>query len=994
MASMAGVGAFKLFTAMGIAECVVEALVGTATGAAATRIAKDAVARILGGGVPENHDVLKALHAAFVGSLDAMGAAIRFVGDEPADNKSREKFWAFLKSSTLRSVNLESPVLPAEALNGRIERLFQDDFDTRRKSATEAVIAMVSEAMGARLSPAHAAVFRAGVTIESTVYLSWVQYFDLHFAEQIKTKPRVSNILDYLDRQELKELSREQLAAIEAIRDAVALGFASIGGDIGRLHAEVRSGNASTAQRLDEIREAVTPHARPKPWQLLTPADFEAPAGAVDEARAYLRGEQVTPFWTARHVAVWRGDEVAALYALADAHPLLFVQGPMGHGKSTLVRQLAWHWIDQGRRVLWLNGPDAFDDDRLFDDCMLRERPLLIMDDRLLDRKPPDWLRWEQAHGATILITTQSRLVPQQKKRVRDWDSAAYSVPVPRDPEPFLDRLIAHGAAHSADPDQVRQLFQDGLGQDGRGGLWTAYWQATRGEKLDARVKRIVAEFADRENGDLYALAATTFLNTYLEYAQDYRRGYETTLQSRRSLVRGLIAQMPWSDRVTAMALDSLDNIGASLDDEFLQRATLASRLDDETDPFLAFRSGPLTHAFNRWIFGAVRADDGEMRVPRWPFYDALAKAMRDMGQPQREFPPLLRNYNEAWHVPNYRPYTDNGRADFAPDALAKALWDQGMAAGANGANLAAQCRLNLHLARSCFEAAYPHHSREKVPPERIGELVAVAEGRLAAATASELCPVDVLRSAFDLLASHRQPIEAGEDGDGLALATLADRVKAHPATKAFDRAKIDLGLMRAQAKAGDAAALAAFTRLKPLALALFVKDHESIRIMQDLVRIIARDRDASFGMPAAADTADAPALQPLDRFVAFIVHAWGAMAAARIPTLRAKAAAPSAQNDHILSRYRDVVTRLDAMTEWHPSLADIRGFGAVRGAAARLAETPPDLGAIADMVTMLGNARPPFEGLGDKGTVAAKSDDGDEEDEAGDEEAGDGITA
>ena len=215
----------------------------------ADRSILDAVRRLSAGGVPENHDVLKAMHVSFLGALRQMAKAIDAVGGTAADNFSRRALAGMLNDKALKKLDLTAPQIPAEAIEAQINLVTAAaNADAVRRAATDAVIALIQQHTADALSPAHVAVFHEG----HGRYLCWADYFDLFWAEQIKTDGRMRAYMVESRLREITALLRESPALADDVREALD----QIRDEIADLREEVREGNAAILAALAEVRSS------------------------------------------------------------------------------------------------------------------------------------------------------------------------------------------------------------------------------------------------------------------------------------------------------------------------------------------------------------------------------------------------------------------------------------------------------------------------------------------------------------------------------------------------------------------------------------------------------------------------------------------------------------------------------------------------------------------------------------------------------------------
>lgn len=198
-----------------LAKACVAGLIGNRADAGAMRFAEDAVRRLAANSPPENHHVLKAMHVAFIGSLEQMLRACDPVGGAPEDNFSRKALQGFVKSPRLRKLDLEHPDLPVAELELQVRAIYGHQDAGPRARSCEYVIALVQHHTANALSPAHQDVFRQG----NGRFLNWADYFDIFFAAQIKTNDNARRILMFERANELIKLASDQAALLDDCRE-------------------------------------------------------------------------------------------------------------------------------------------------------------------------------------------------------------------------------------------------------------------------------------------------------------------------------------------------------------------------------------------------------------------------------------------------------------------------------------------------------------------------------------------------------------------------------------------------------------------------------------------------------------------------------------------------------------------------------------------------------------------------------------------------------
>jgi hypothetical protein len=471
-------------------------------------------------------------------------------------------------------------------------------------------------------------------------------------------------------------------------------------------------------------------------WIEITAADFSPHENENERkkaVRAFLRGARGTPCWVSKLV-VQRIDTVGRLAAAAQDTHLLLLHGPFGEGKTIVLWQLASEWLEQGRRVFALRTAEALRDSEFTAALRWHERPLVIVDDIPLSAPPPSWVVPIAGRpGGCIAVGLQTRnlaacLQMTQAAKPRDIRVSAVR---PEDAPAYIDLIEQYAAAPtSVERPTIERLFVNGL-RMGLGGLWPAMWQATRGAKLDDRVREFV-DSVRAERSLLRVLGAVTFVNYHCE-PRCVGENLSQPMEPRRSLIAGLIRNLNLRDAAIAQDLKRLESVGEAIEGELL-----GTRLDDLADPTLRFRHPAVTASMYRWIFGISRDGIGHTYVEIWPYYFALARALPKSGETADNVLRLIRSYEIGWEQqsPAWR------------ELMAEASWEgiKGMAelALATHPSLRTTDRVLIALAEAAIRSSAPGEER-----------FAYGISRLEAATADPKCPVDVLVAASRILQDH-----------------------------------------------------------------------------------------------------------------------------------------------------------------------------------------------------------------------------------------------
>lgn len=402
---------------------------------------------------------------------------------------------------------------------------------------------------------------------------------------------------------------------------------------------------AATAQKaLTSATIAAAAGTQYELWLEITTGAFDRPVEpdtTAEAARRFLRGDDEGRWWTAKYIAIERTDIVSAIIAQAETAPIVFIHGPVGEGKSTAIRQTALAWLKMNRRVFYLKSAGILNDPAFLQEIQWQSRPLLILDGIALTEGLPAW--FQRGPGdlcGCLLVGLQSRFLIQQKAfAVGKSETHLIIPPKAAEARAYVEKIVEHGAGRPGyGADDLLPFFQDGLGIPVGGGLWCAQWQATRGEYLNKRVEALVdSVFSDDARAE--ALAATVFINAQIYYSAGL-----LVFQPLRSVISALIANLDLTRHVIAEARRHLESIGSLLEGEFR-----GGNLDIQRDPVLAFRHPAISDALNRWIFGAKDARKGKLRKLKWPYFEALARALIEVGFDDQVFG-LVVGHNKAWN--------------------------------------------------------------------------------------------------------------------------------------------------------------------------------------------------------------------------------------------------------------------------------------------------------------------------------------------------------
>jgi hypothetical protein len=171
--------------------------------------------------VPENHHVLKAMHAAFVNSVKQMAKACDSAGGDSEDRFSREALHAFVQSAEFADLNLEAPNLPVATLETQIRTLYGQQGKEPKYIATEQALELIEKCIGRPLSHNHRAVFFSGHATRAEEFLPWADYFEIYFSEDVKNNQQLYHFLTTERITELLDIANSHSAMLLEILDAV-----------------------------------------------------------------------------------------------------------------------------------------------------------------------------------------------------------------------------------------------------------------------------------------------------------------------------------------------------------------------------------------------------------------------------------------------------------------------------------------------------------------------------------------------------------------------------------------------------------------------------------------------------------------------------------------------------------------------------------------------------------------------------------------------------
>lgn len=343
--------------------------------------------------------------------------------------------------------------------------------------------------------------------------------------------------------------------------------------------------------------------------QWMSLADFAAPSDDAlkNVAWRFLCGDPPTPV-TAVHAAVRREEIGSVLEQCQEPSRIVILHGPMGEGTSTAVLQAAHQAVSTGRAVLRIR--DQVQVEGASASVATATAPLFIIEDDHDLSHAPGWTSGLMDCGGTLLIGTQTRRLERVKalfnpKNVRTMPLGRIETSTA---DAFIDNINRFAPNSDA---RRRERFVDGLGlSHGRGGLWPAQYQATRGEALDHRVAALVDAFQP----DLQPMLSTL---VFMGWVHDQ---YPNIPPPSWSNVLALYSELDLRVELLVSSVDRLALVVRALDGEFFARRPWAT-LTSENDPPLALRHRAVTDSLFRWLFGAHRSDHGSFRFDKWDYF-------------------------------------------------------------------------------------------------------------------------------------------------------------------------------------------------------------------------------------------------------------------------------------------------------------------------------------------------------------------------------------
>lgn len=476
-------------------------------------------------------------------------------------------------------------------------------------------------------------------------------------------------------------------------------------------------------------------------WRPIGRSDFEPPVHDNNEIRSYLAGKQSVGLWVARHGGVWRQDIIERVRALLADVSVLTLHGPAGHGKSTVARQIVASVVEEGHPAIFLRSLVAFQDPDLTAFCQQSASETgevyLLLDDLVISEELPPWILLDEKCRFKVINTVQSRKLHLMKRQLDGAKIGRFKVSPPLDLSPYVENVIQHGAGFTKDPNEVEALFRSGFA-NGKGGLWGATWEATRGESIDQRIGAIVADAFEKPS-EWLAISAIAFFCGVHEFSRNFRQ------QPTRDFIASIIRNHPSIDpKIAEDAINSLYRLREILADELLNFGEDFAIIDMRADPVLEFRAPSVAHSFFRWIFGSFSPARGH-RLSRWPFYHALAASLIETDSGSPDLTLGIESLNASWDT-GFRARNseiDHGRSGSNLAELANAFLTPDLTSND------AMWR-NVHIADSYLLATKEPQCTE----EEIQSLCDRATERLLVAT-TDAAPYRILSVAAHLTAKY-----------------------------------------------------------------------------------------------------------------------------------------------------------------------------------------------------------------------------------------------
>lgn len=222
------------FTLATIAAGCVWGLIGNRADAAAVAGGRKLAGVLAGTQTPQNHDVLRATHAAWLKSVQVMAGLAEGATTVWDDHASLKALKKAVRDPALTELRFDGGNFPQVELERLIGEIYRADADPEA-AVIETVIARIELVMGQPLTEGLRAVFRTGHAGKR----GWATTFQLFFSQAVKDDDAVFRILTF-----------ERLNEVVAFAGAHAEALAG-------LERELRSFSAEMHDRFDALEATV-----------------------------------------------------------------------------------------------------------------------------------------------------------------------------------------------------------------------------------------------------------------------------------------------------------------------------------------------------------------------------------------------------------------------------------------------------------------------------------------------------------------------------------------------------------------------------------------------------------------------------------------------------------------------------------------------------------------------------------------------------------------
>ena len=223
------------FTLANIAAGCVWGLIGNRADAAAVAGGRKLASVLAGTQTPQNHDVLRATHGAWLKSVQVMAGLAEAATTVWDDNASLKALKKAVRDPALTELRFDGGNFPSVELERLIGDIYRADADPDAV-VVETVIARVETVMGEPLTDGLRAVFRTGHAGKR----GWAGTFKLFFAQAVKDDDAVFRVLSF-----------ERLNEVIAFATAQAEALAGLERDLRSFRAEMHDRFDSVATMQD-----------------------------------------------------------------------------------------------------------------------------------------------------------------------------------------------------------------------------------------------------------------------------------------------------------------------------------------------------------------------------------------------------------------------------------------------------------------------------------------------------------------------------------------------------------------------------------------------------------------------------------------------------------------------------------------------------------------------------------------------------------------------